>query len=210
LYKKKIEDFFMPRTADEGLEQRILDAAQRLWRARGDKGLTLRAVARAAGTTTTTVYKRFRNKAQIRFALAERVQKRIAKVLTGSATIEHAYRRYLRFAENHPQEYKLLFGPGWTQVIGKDRPRPSKEWLQNQFAARFGGNPEDHELLFYGIFLLIHGAASLLANAPQSRANLEAEQNCITLCDLLLKNPDIFRNSRNAQPATGIADRRRG
>src|SRR5690349_17916901 len=123
----------MPRTADEGLEQRILDSAQRLWRARGDTGLTLRAVAHAAGTTTTTVYKRFRNKQQIRFALAERVQRSIAKTVSGSTSIENACRRYLRFAENHPREYQLLFGPGWTQVIGKDRPRPTKEWFQNQF-----------------------------------------------------------------------------
>lgn len=189
----------MPRTADEGLERRILDAAQQLWRTKGGKGLTLRAVARTANTTTTTVYKRFRNKEQIRFALADRVQKNIARVVAGSATIEDAYRRYLRFAENHPQEYKLLFGPGWTQVIGKDRPRPTKEWFQNQFAARFGGRPEEYELLFYAVFLLLHGAASLLASAPRSQANLEAEENCITLCHLLLKNADLFRNAQSAK-----------
>jgi AcrR family transcriptional regulator len=183
----------MPRIADEGLEQRILDAAQGLWRAKGDKGLTLRGVARAAGTTTTTVYKRFRNKEDIRFALAGRVQKRIAEVISGSPSIEEAYRRYLRFAENHPREYKLLFGPAWIHVIGKGRPRPAKEWLQEQFAVRFGGRPEQYDLLFYAIFLLMHGTSSLLANAPRSQANLEAEENCIKVCDLLLKHVAIFR-----------------
>lgn len=198
----------MPRTADEGLEQRILDAAQELWRAKGDKGLTLRGVARAAGTTTTTVYKRFRNKEDIRFALAGRVQKRIAEVISGSPTIEEAYRRYLRFAENHPREYKLLFGPAWIHVIGKDRPRPTKEWLQKQFAARFGGRPEQYDLLFYAIFLLMHGASSLLASAPRSQANLEAEENCVKVCDLLLTHVGIFRNPGSSKPA-GTNTRRR-
>ena len=50
----------MPRTPDQHLQERILKAAERLWRTRGEKGLTLRGVARHAGTTTTTVYKRFR------------------------------------------------------------------------------------------------------------------------------------------------------
>ena len=68
----------MPRTADQHLQERVLDAAQGLWRIKGEKGLTLRAVARRAGTTTTTVYKRFRNKEAIRLALAERVYRQLA------------------------------------------------------------------------------------------------------------------------------------
>jgi len=46
----------MPPHADQLLEERILKAAQRLWRTRGEHGLTLRAVAREAGSTTPTVY----------------------------------------------------------------------------------------------------------------------------------------------------------
>jgi TetR/AcrR family transcriptional regulator, cholesterol catabolism regulator len=64
----------MPPHADQLLQERILKTAQRLWRTRGESGLTLRAVAREAGTTTPTVYKRFRNKQALRKALAERVR----------------------------------------------------------------------------------------------------------------------------------------
>lgn len=186
----------MPRTADAGLERRIVKTAQKLWHERGEKGLTLRAIARAAGTTTTTVYKRFRDKEQIRLALAQQVQQRIAKVVAGSVTIEDAYRRYVRFAKTHPREYKLLFGPAWIQLVAKGRPRPSKEWLQSQLATRFGGGSEDYELFFYAVFLLTHGAASLLAGSPQSQTNQEAEENCIAICDLLLKNIEIFRKAK--------------
>ena len=183
----------MPRIADQGLEKRILQAAQRLWHSRGDKGLTLRAVAREAGTTTTTVYKRFRNKEELRSALANRARQKLAKVTMSAKSIEDAYRLYLRFAENHPREYRLLFGPAWVQVIGPHTPRPVREWLRAKLAERFGGVPDDYSDLFDALFLLMHGAASMIAVAPKSRANKEAEQACIGICDLLLKNVEIFR-----------------
>ena len=183
----------MPRKADQGLDQRILKAAQRLWRTQGERGLTLRAVAREAHTTTTTVYKRFRNKAGIQAALAESVRSRFAQVLTESASIEDAYRRYLHFARNHPREYRLLYGPAWVAVMGKNSPRPAKSWLQDQLAARFGGRGEDYEGFFSAIFLLTHGAASLIASAPTAREAKEAEENCVALCDLLLKDAELLQ-----------------
>ena len=42
----------MPRHPDPDLEERILKAAHALWRRGGDKALTMRVVARAAGTNT--------------------------------------------------------------------------------------------------------------------------------------------------------------
>jgi AcrR family transcriptional regulator len=183
----------MPRKADQGLEERILNAAQRLWRARGEKGLTLRAVARVAGTTTTTVYKRFRNKEEIRYALAERVRGSMDEAVKSARTVEECYRRYLQFAKNHPREYKLLYGPAWVYVMSKHHPRPAKEWLQKKLAERFGGGAQDYEDFFYLIFLLTHGAASLIAVAPAAKENKEAEKNCLAICDLLLKKIEIFR-----------------
>ena len=40
----------MPRQPDLEVEGHILDAAYRLWRSKGERGLTMRAVAREAGT----------------------------------------------------------------------------------------------------------------------------------------------------------------
>lgn|SRR5215813_2004387 len=183
----------MPRTPDQGLEKRILQAAQRLWHARGDKGLTLRAVAREAGTTTTTVYKRFRNKEELLVALADKVRAQIVAEITSAASVEEAYRRYLRFAERRPREYRLLTGPAWARVLGPERPRPGKDWVQAQLAVRFGGSAGDYARLYYALFLLNHGAASLLTVAPKGAARQEMEENCVAICDLLLKNPEIFQ-----------------
>jgi AcrR family transcriptional regulator len=55
----------VPRQSDPYLEQNILEAASRLWARGGEKSLTMRAVAKAAGTTTPTVYERFRDRDDI-------------------------------------------------------------------------------------------------------------------------------------------------
>jgi len=188
----------MPRTADPALNRRILRAAYNLWHARGDKGLTLRAVARAAGTTTTTVYKRFRNREEIRLALAELVREKLVAEITSAGTVEEAYRRYLRYAQKHSREYSLLAGPLWAQVLGPGRPRPAKAWLEAQLAARFGGAPADYEPFFYALFLLSHGAASLLTVASSDPAKKEIEENCISLCDQLLRNIHVLRRTSSA------------
>src|SRR5579872_1471359 len=82
---------------------------------------------------------------------------------------------------------------------GQGAPWPSKDWMQSQLAVRFGGEPRDYEGFFYVIFLLTHGAASLIAVAPKAQETRIAEENCIAICDLLLQNIHIFR--QREQPA---------
>jgi AcrR family transcriptional regulator len=60
----------MPRQPDPDLQERILNAAQKLWKKGAEKTLTMRAVAKAAGTNTTAVYRRFRNREDILRAAA--------------------------------------------------------------------------------------------------------------------------------------------
>ena len=185
----------MPRLADEHLEARIVQAAHRLWRTHGAKNLTLRSVARAAGTTTTTVYKRFRNKEALLLALAEMVQARITAKTTSAATIEDCYRRFLQFADQHPHEYQLLWGPAWAELLGPERPRPIKAWLLEKFAARFGGEPKDYVLSYYALFLLVHGTANLLIVTRDRRMKAEMVDSCLAICDALVANIGVLRRN---------------
>src|SRR5229473_8066992 len=137
----------MPPHADLLLEERILKAAQRLWRVRGARGLTLRAVAREAGTTTPTVYKRFRNKQALQIALALRFRQQLNEQLFSATTLEEATERYVRFAEDHPHEYQLLW-TSWTDIFHPHLPRPGRSWFLAQLADRFGGAPEDYGRAF--------------------------------------------------------------
>jgi AcrR family transcriptional regulator len=183
----------MPRTSDRTLEAKIVKAAHRLWRLHGSKSLTLRAVARVAGTTTTTVYKRFRNKEALLIALAEMVQKKITARTTSAPTIEESYRRFLRFAQQHPHEYHLLWGPAWSELLGPGRPRPIKDWLLEKFADRFGGKPKDYVLSYYALFLIVHGTASLLIVTRDRRTKAEMIESCLAICDALVANIQVLR-----------------
>ena len=178
----------MPRTPDKNLEDRILRAAQRLWRTHGESALTLRAVAREADTTTTTVYKRFRNKSALQLALAGRVYQQISAAITQAKSVKQVYRLYLDYAEAHPWEYHLMFGPLWTELIGPGRPRSVQTWLQGKLAQEFGGNPREYERLYYSLFFVAHGAASLLTTTRHSQANKVTRKQCLAVCDALVKD----------------------
>lgn len=182
----------MPPVADRHLEERILKAARRLWRAHGDEGLTLRAVAHAAGTTTPTLYKRFRSKEAIRLALASRLREELNAELFGSSTLEEVCRGYLRYAEANPHEYELL-QMYWGHFFAPGSPRPMRVWVLAQLAARFGGKPESYELLFDTCFLLCHGTATLLVLSDDQRQRKAMHEACLRACDKLLENVSILR-----------------
>jgi AcrR family transcriptional regulator len=179
----------MPPIADKHLEERILKAAQRLLRGRGDRGLTLRAIAREASTTTPTLYKRFRNKEALRLALAGRFRDELTADLLSSPGIEQSHRRYLAYVESHPREYELLrlyFGHFFSS------PRPVRSWLLAQLAIRFGGEADQYSPVYDAIFLLCHGASTLLISAPDQSVLVATRNICTKVCDGLLENAPLF------------------
>lgn len=185
----------MPPIPDKHLEERILQAAKRLWRDQGEKGLTLRAVAGAANTTTPTVYKRFRNKEAIRLALATRLRDDLNAYLFAGSKVEDIYRRYLAFAEASPHQYDLL-RLTWTELYSPDRPRPGRVWAMAQLATRFGGRAEEYGEVVDTMFLLCHGTSSLLINADGNPVARDAMRNaCIKACDRIVQNIGIFRGT---------------
>jgi AcrR family transcriptional regulator len=182
----------VPPIPDKYLEERILKAAQRLWRTRGAKGLTLRAVAHEAGTTTPTLYKRFRNKEALRLALASRFRDELSSELFSSPAIEQVHRRYLAYVEAHPREYELL-GQSWGLFFS--HPRPTRAWLVGQLATRYGGQPDDYAPVYEALFLLCHGAATLLTVAPNEDVLVATREICIKVCDKLMQNASLLRAS---------------
>lgn len=183
----------MPPHPDLHLEEKILRSAQRLWRTRGAAGLTLRAVAKEAGTTTPTVYKRFRNKEALRAALAQRFRMQLNESLFASKSIEDVCRRYLQFAEEHTHEYQLLL-QSWSDIFHPDFPQPGKQWLMSKFAERFGGEPQQYSRCFYLLFLLSHGAATLLSLPADEAARKEVRNNFLSVCEALIQNSRLFRD----------------
>lgn len=150
----------MPRHPDPELEQRILDAASRLW-SRGPKALTMRAVAHAARTTTPTVYERYRDRNDILRALRWQTRNELFASLRRTRTLQEACVRYLHFALEHPHAYEVLFdGVGKPPSI--DEPWPSFNLFRERLAQQLGGTPRDHNRLMLSLWSLMHGSVMLI------------------------------------------------
>ena len=160
----------MSRPPDPDLENRILIAAQKLWKKEGAKALTMRAVARAANTNTPAVYRRFRNRRDIVRALVRRSQLEFRSVLQPHRSVEKALAAYLKYALSHPHEYELFY-QHLHEVSGPARPggvssleelRPNFAMMERMLAEQLGGAPEDHRRLALTLWALAHGTDALL------------------------------------------------
>lgn len=178
----------MPREADPQLEARILKAARRLWHQGGEKILTMRAVARAAGTTTPTLYERFRDKQEILRALSREAQHSLFAALRSSRTPQAACRRYLEFALDHPNEYELVL-VGWGGRVAANRETPNLDLFRNLLAKSLGGSAHQRAHLAAALFSQLHGTAKLLngEHVPETISR-ELRRSCLQACQVLLKN----------------------
>jgi len=160
----------MPRQPDPGLEDRILNAAQRLWKKGGETALTMRAVARAAGTNTPAVYRRFRTRQDILRGLLRRTQQDLGRVLQQCRSVEEIGEAYLDYALSHPHEYELFYAhlhklAGRTRAgreLSLKESRPNLALMEEKLAEQLGGEPEDHRRLGIALWATAHGIAMLL------------------------------------------------
>jgi len=151
----------LPRQADPQLEQRILEAASRLRARGGAKALTMRAVAKAAGTTTPTVYERYRNREAILRALRIHTRVQLFARLSRARTLSQICQYYLEFALEHQHAYEVLFDK-FAQPPSIHEPWPSFNLLRTCLAERLGGTPREHNRTMLSLWSLMHGTAMLL------------------------------------------------
>ena len=151
----------MPRQADPQLEQRILEAAGRLRARGGEKALTMRAVAKAAGTTTPTVYERYRDRDDILRALRLQTRVELFATLRGSRTLAQACQSYLEFALEHRHAYEVLYDK-FAEPPSLHEPWPSFNLLRERLTKRLGGTPRQHTRLMLSLWSMMHGTAMLL------------------------------------------------
>ena len=160
----------MPRQPDPDLQERILNAAQRLWKKGAEKTLTMRAVAKAAGTNTPAVYRRFRNREDILRALLRRIQQDVGEALRQCRSPEEICARYLEYALSHTHEYELFYTHAYQfpPAAGSGRRLPLRDYrtamalMEEKLAERLGGSPLEHTRLSLALWTLSHGTAMLL------------------------------------------------
>jgi len=151
----------LPRQPDPELEQRILDAASRLWARGGEKALTMRAVAKAANTTTPTVYERYRDRDDILRALRLETRREMFAALSRTRTLRQAVECKLQFALTHTNAYPMLMD-GVAAPPAVHEPWPSFNLMRDRLAAQLGGTPRQHTRLTLAVWSLTYGTAMLI------------------------------------------------
>ena len=151
----------MPRHPDPDLEQRILAAASRLWARGGEKALTMRAVAKASGTTTPTVYERYRDRDDILRSLRLQTRRELFAAISRTRTLREAFQAQLDFALEHSHAYEVLFA-GVAKPPSLHEPWPSFNLMRERVAQRLGGTPRQHTRLMLAVWSLMHGTAMLI------------------------------------------------
>jgi AcrR family transcriptional regulator len=196
----------LPRQPDPNLEQRILDAASRLWARGGTKTLTMRAIARAAGTTTPTVYERYVDRDAILRALRLETRRELFAALNRTQTIHQSVERYIQFALDHSYAYEVLFD-GVGKPPSLHEPWPSFNLMRDRLSQRIGGTARQHSRLMLSIWSLMHGTAMLIIRGRfEGVLRAQTIHACIDACDAVLDAAQRkrFGNSGPKWPANLI------
>jgi len=193
----------MPRPPDPDLEERILKAAHTLWKRGGDHALTLRAVARVAGSNTPAVYRRFSGRRELVRALLLRIAGDIAAVFAAGDSVEQLADTYVEYALKRPHEFDLFYtharelappkGPGGARPIRESR--PNFALLEQRLARRLGGAPEDHTRIALAIWATIHGTTVLLLSKAIEGHEAEFRSACRAAVKALLDGAARFRET---------------
>jgi AcrR family transcriptional regulator len=177
----------VPRHPDPELEQRILAAASRLWARGGEKALTMRAVAKAAGTTTPTVYERYRNRDDIRRALRVETRRELFDAISPTRNLRDAIQNYLKFALENTHGYQVLFD-GVGKPPSLHEPWPSFNLMRERLARELGGSPRQHSRLMLAIWSLMHGTAMLIIRGGfEGALRMQAIHACVDTVEGLVR-----------------------
>lgn len=176
------------------LREALLDAGLELLREHGAESLGLRELARQAGVSRTAPYRHFESKEALIAAIAEQGFLRL-QVYLDEARRRHpddveawfleGGRQYIRFAVDHPEHLKVMFGPYITHAPGSGEHR-----LHGVGSATFGKLVElvvtaqqaglvragDPVAVSVSVWSLLHGFAMLLVHNRLDFLQLEPER----------------------------------
>jgi len=171
-----------PRGEGGRLRAELLAAADRILARTGDEeGLSLRAVAREAGVTATSVYRHFPDKRALVRAVAEahfaELRRALDAATAGLADPAERLRArclaYCRFALEQPGSYRLLFGS--QTPLTPEEPLPEQPGADTFFALvadiqacieTGAAAARDASAVAADLWPALHGIASLRRSVP--------------------------------------------
>ena len=171
------------------LRAALIDEAGKLLRAHGPAAITVRRLARAAGTSTTAIYRLFGDKSglleQMYLEGFARLRRRVTAVPTTEDPFEdlrQVGRAYRRAALASPHLYELMFGrpvPGFApsddaREVALESFRPVVTAVQRCVEAGRFSSDTDAEVAAHHLWALAHGLVLLEIHRtlPLSRTEL--------------------------------------
>ena len=165
----------MPRKPDPALEEKIIDAAVQLLDSQGMDAITMREVAKAARTTTPTIYERFRDHEAILWAVFQRVRLDLLPRMEKARTLPSMADDFLQYVCDHPQRLELLHRV-WPPLLGTNEPQPIFELAIRRLRNEYGHSPKKAEEISFALITQLLGTAILMLGAGLGTASAKAIQ----------------------------------
>jgi AcrR family transcriptional regulator len=177
----------LARTPDPELEHRVAQAALRLLDAAGVPAVTMRAVAKEAGTTTPTIYERFEDREKLLEAVVREAELELLDVVRRTSTVSELVKRAVEFSLQHPNRLDLradIFG----SRLAAGQPMPVYHLLKGQLTKEIGVYGARREELAMALASLTFGTArTMIAAGIGTPAAKELLRTCLAAVEVLLK-----------------------
>ncbi|HUN89988.1 MAG TPA: helix-turn-helix domain-containing protein [Terriglobales bacterium] len=151
---------------DPTLEKKIADAALLLLTEGGLQAITMRDVARAAGTTTPTLYARFRDREALLWALVTRVNDEVFRRVEKAKSAEQIGETLVRYLVTFPTHAELI-SRSWPLVMNSARPKPVMDFAKKLMMQQHQFTSVQAERTAIAMFAQVFGMAILIRNAGE-------------------------------------------
>lgn len=188
----------MPRISNAALEGEIIAAAMRLLDKGGDDAVTLRAVAREAGTTTPTIYERFPNRDRLMEGVTDRVTEDLLEVLRPCKSVRAMFFAYLRESRAHPARASFEVRTFAARYV-RGQETPGFDLLKSRLTEEIGIKGSAAEDLALAIASLAFGTAQgMIAAGSDTRQALQFQRSAVRALQILL---EVFEGSQHRKAA---------
>ncbi len=194
----------MPRLPDAELEKRIVAAAIRLLDRGGEAAITLRAVAKEAGTSTPTIYERFGDRDGLMKRLVDQATGDLMAILHPLGSVEAIFRAYLRHSREHPMRVNLMVETFGERYVAGDK-MPAFELLQTRIAEELGIKGRKCEDLALAIASLGFGTAQgMIAAGGDTPAGAQFQWTALQALRMLLRTFSRKKKGRTRSHAARV------
>jgi AcrR family transcriptional regulator len=152
----------MPRKADPNLEKAIVNAAVRILDKRGIEAVTMRDVARAAGTTTPTLYERFADRDALLVALLDHSAYEMMGRMEGARNVLSMCEVFLDYSIEFPHRLDLVHKV-WPRF--DDRKRPTYDLAVERIMKQHGHSKKNGEEIAQSIIATLMGSVLMMVGA---------------------------------------------